>query len=83
MLKTLCICNRCGKEFAEKDSKTIKIVSARKERRKGSDPEKGLFWGLLSALACAGVKDYCPDCVNEINEFILNEGRAKRENGID
>lgn len=85
MLKTICTCNRCGKTFDEKDSKTIKIVPASRERakQKKESQEEGLFYGFFKALRRASVKDYCPECVNEINDFILNKGGAEHENGID
>lgn len=85
MLKTICVCNRCGKTFDEKDSKTIKIVSARSERekQKNENPTEGLFFGFFKAIQRAAVKDYCPECINKINDFILNEGGAENENGSD
>ena len=45
MVKTTCVCDRCGKTFDEVNSKTVKIVSARAERKKESqEPKKaGLF----------------------------------------
>ena len=36
MVKTICTCDRCGKTFDEVNSKTIKIVPARAERKKKS-----------------------------------------------
>ena len=84
MLKTICVCNRCGRNFDEKDSKTIKIVPARSEREKKSGkPEDGLFFSFFQALNRANVKDYCPECINKINDFILNKGGAENENGSD
>lgn len=49
MVKTTCVCDRCGKTFDEVNSKTVKIVSARAERKKESqEPKKaGLFCGLF------------------------------------
>lgn len=84
MLKTICVCNRCKKTFDEKDSKTIKIVSARSEREKQKENQtEGLFCAFFKAINRAAVKDYCPECINKINDFILNEGGAEHENGSD
>ena len=52
MVKTTCVCDRCGKTFDEVNSKTIKIVPARAERKKKSQESKknGLFW-VFSTLS--------------------------------
>ena len=39
MVKTICTCDRCGKTFDEVNSKSIKIVPARAERKKKSQEE--------------------------------------------
>ena len=40
MVKTICTCDRCGKTFDEVNSKSIKIVPARAERKKKSQESK-------------------------------------------
>lgn len=50
MVKTTCVCDRCGKTFDEVNSKTVKIVPARAERKKAKTNETGLFYGLSLAF---------------------------------
>lgn len=73
MLKTICVCNRCGKAFDEQKSKTILFVPAKKEREKlknGNQESAGLFFGLFRSIYREQVKDYCPECVDKILKFI-------------
>ena len=62
MVKTICTCDRCGKTFDEVNSKTIKIVPARAERKKKSQESKknGLFCGLFDFINRYTVKDFLP-----------------------
>lgn len=84
MVKTTCVCDRCGKTFDEVNSKTVKIVSARAERKKESqEPKKaGLFCGLFDFLNRYTVKDFCPECIEEIKGFI-QKGALESENSPD
>ena len=79
MVKTTCVCDRCGKTFDEVKSKTIKIIPARTERKKAT----GLFYGLsLAFFNRFTVKDYCPECIEEIKGFI-QKGAIESENSPD
>lgn len=62
MVKTTCVCDRCGKTFDEVNSKTVKIVSARAERKKESqEPKKaGLFCGLFDFFEHIHGKRFLP-----------------------
>lgn len=76
MVKTTCVCDRCGKTFDEVKSKTIKIIPARTN-------ETGLFYGLsLAFFNRFTVKDYCPECIEEIKGFI-QKGAFESENSPD
>lgn len=84
MVKTICVCDRCGKTFDEVNSKTIKIVPTRAERKKESQESKktGLFCGLFNSFNRYTVKDFCPECIEEIKGFI-QKGAIERENSLD
>lgn len=84
MVKTTCVCDRCGKTFDEVNSKTVKIVSARAERKKRSQESKknGLFCGLFDFSNRYTVKDFCPECIEEIKGFI-QKGAIESENSPD
>lgn len=84
MVKTICTCDRCGKTFDEVNSKSIKIVPARAERKKKSQESKknGLFCGLFDFINRYTVKDFCPECIEEIKGFI-QKGAIKSENSPD
>lgn len=83
MVKTTCVCDRCGKMFDEVKSKTIKIIPARTERKKAKTNETGLFYGLsLAFFNRFTVKDYCPECIEEIKGFI-QKGAIESENSPD
>lgn len=83
MVKTTCVCDRCGKTFDEVNSKTVKIVSARAERKKAKNKRNGL---VLRTFPCFfnrfTVKDYCPECIEEIKGFI-QKGAIESENSPD
>ena len=84
MVKTTCVCDRCRKTFDEVNSKTVKIVPARAERKNESqEPKKtGLFCGLFDFFNRYTVKDYCPECIEEIKGFI-QKGAIENENSPD
>lgn len=80
MIKTTCICDRCGREFPESEAVAIKIVSSMDERngRENKKATGGLLLGLSKSLRKnKDIRDYCPDCVNEIKHFIENSGNNK------
>ena len=47
MVKTICTCDRCGKTFDEVNSKSIKIVPARAERKKKNKENKSKYSNIL------------------------------------
>ena len=65
-------------------SKTIKIIPARtREEKKTKTNETGLFYGLsLAFFNRFTVKDYCPECIEEIKGFI-QKGAFESENSPD
>ena len=79
MLKTECVCDRCGKTFPEKESKTVIIRRARKARRAEENGSKILnaFENFLSRIA---IKDYCQECVTAFKEFLKMKEGVKNEN---
>ena len=81
MVKTICTCDRCGKTFDEVNSKTIKIVPARAERKKKSQESKknGRSFRLYQQIHG---KRFCPECIEEIKGFI-QKGAIESENSPD
>lgn len=85
MIKTICTCERCGRTFPEKESKTIIIRDTDRVRREMSGERKpiGLFDGFINAMGklySKHVKDYCPDCITEIERVM--KGEKEDENNI-
>lgn len=83
MVKTTCVCDRCGKTFDEVKSKTIKIIPARTERKKQKQTKRACFTDFpLLFFNRFTVKDYCPECIEEIKGFI-QKGAIESENSPD
>lgn len=68
MLKMMCICDRCGKEFEAKQAQRIVFESV-------ISPEETLKSKLVDMIVKvfpSALRDYCPECVSEIKEFSNN-----------
>jgi len=82
MLVKKCICDRCGKEFPEKESKTILFQNASRVRR-AEETESKILIAFTSFLKKFSTRDYCPECVTAFKKFLNMKEGAERENGID
>jgi len=76
VIKTICRCDRCGKEFQEDKSVTIVFRKA-KVARGGQEPEAesklvSAFASLFSSIR-PGIKDFCPECIEEIKNFMKGD----------
>lgn len=75
MLKMFCICDRCKKQFKAKLAQRISFEYT-------LTPEKTVQSKIVEALAQAFPKmlrDYCPECVAEIKDFIKTKNEAEKE----
>lgn len=75
MLKMVCICDRCKKQFEAKLAQKISFEYT-------LTPEKTVQSKIVEALAQAFPKmprDYCPECVAEIKDFIKTKNEPEKE----
>lgn len=75
MLKMICICDRCKKQFEAKQAHRIIFEPT-------ITPEETLQSKLvkrvLQALPTAP-RDYCPECVAEIKDFMKSKKESEKE----
>ncbi len=74
MLKTVCICDRCKKQFEAKLAQRISFEYTLK-------PEKTIQSKIVEAVAQAFPKvprDYCPECVAEIKNFMKSKNESDK-----
>ncbi len=75
MLKMICICDRCKKQFEAKLAQRISFEYT-------LTPEKTVQSKIVEVLAQAFPKmprDYCPECMAEIKDFIKTKNEAEKE----
>ena len=75
MLKMVCICDRCKKQFEAKLAQKISFEYT-------LTPEKTVQSKIVEALAQAFPKmprDYCPECEAEIKDFIKTKNEPEKE----
>lgn len=75
MLKMFCICDRCKKQFEAKLAQRISFEYT-------LTPEKTVQSKIVEVLAQAFPKmprDFCPECMAEIKDFIKTKNEAEKE----
>ena len=75
MLKMICICDRCKKQFEAKLAQRISFEYT-------LSPEKTIQSKIVEVLAQAFPKmprDFCPECMAEIKDFIKTKNEAEKE----
>ena len=75
MLKMICICDRCKKQFEAKLAQRISFEYT-------LTPEKTVQSKIVEVLAQAFPKmprDFCPECMVEIKDFIKTKNEAEKE----
>ncbi len=75
MLKMICICDRCKKQFEAKLAQRISFEYT-------LTPEKTVQSKIVEVLAQAFPKmprDFCPECMAEIKDFIKTKNEAEKE----
>lgn len=75
MMKTVCICDRCKKQFEAKLAQRISFEYA-------LTPEKTIQSKIVEAVVQAFPKaprDYCPECVAEIKGFMKSKSESEKE----
>lgn len=75
MLKMFCICDRCKKQFEAKLAQRISFEYT-------LTPEETMKSKIVEALAQVFPKtprDYCPECVAEIKDFIKTKNEPEKE----
>lgn len=75
MLKMVCICDRCKKQFEAKLAQRISFEYT-------LTPEKTIQSKIVEAVAQAFPKtphDYCPECVAEIKDFMKSKKESEKE----
>ena len=71
MLKTVCVCDCCKREFPAEEAKRIKIVKSI-----GEDTEtQGLIYDIVNRFRKIREKDYCPECVSEFEFFLKDKSK--------
>ena len=71
----ICICDRCKKQFEAKLAQRISFEYT-------LTPEKTVQSKIVEVLAQAFPKmprDYCPECMAEIKDFIKTKNEAEKE----
>lgn len=74
MLKMVCICDRCKKQFEAKLAQRISFEYT-------LTPEKTAQSRIVEVLAQAFPKmprDYCPECIAEIKDFIKTKNESEK-----
>lgn len=74
MMKTICICNRCKNEFPAKKAKRIIFESSLPEKENAGSKIVDMIMTLFPLPVS---RDYCPECVSEIKEFMKKKRRCK------
>lgn len=75
MLKMVCICDRCKKQFEAKLAQRISFEYT-------LTPEKTIQSKIVEVVAQAFPKmprDYCPECVAEIKDFLKIKNELDKE----
>ena len=80
MLKTICICDRCKKEFPAKKAKRIVFESSSPEKE---DAGSKIVNMIMTLFPLPVSRDYCPECVSEIKEKKKKKEGSNDENCID
>ena len=80
MLKTICICDRCKKEFPAKKAKRIVFESSLPEKE---DTGSRIVNMIMTLFPFPVSRDYCPECIFEIKEFMKKKEGSNDENCID
>lgn len=76
MLKMICICDRCKKQFEAKQARRIIFEPTITQEE---TLQSKLVKMVLQALPTAPL-DYCPECVAEIKDFMKLNKTSKAEN---
>ena len=75
MLKMVCICDRCKKQFEAKLAQRISFEYT-------LTPEKTIQSKIVEYVAQAFPKtprDYCPECVAETKDFMKSKKESEKE----
>ena len=75
MLKMFCICDRCKKQFEAKLAQRISFEYT-------LTPDETLKSKIVEAVAQFFPKtprDYCPECVEEIRDFMKSKNESDKE----
>lgn len=83
MLKMVCICDRCKKQFPAKEAKRIKFINTLSGEVEKKEIIPGFLKNFCEFLEKYHEKDYCPECVSEIKIFISQKGEPENENSVD
>ena len=78
MINTICKCDRCKKEFPAKDAKRIVFEDTLEKQETVSRIIEAFV-----KLFPNSPRDYCPECVSEIKEFMKKKEGSSDENCID
>lgn len=78
MIKTICKCDRCKKEFPAKNAKRI-VFEDTLEKQETVSRIIEVFVKMFPNPP----RDYCPECVSEIKEFMKRKEGSSDENCID
>lgn len=79
IIKTICVCDRCKKEFPAKDAQRIFFDNT-------LEKQKSVASRIVEAVLTAfpsPPRDYCPECISEIKKFMKKKEGSNDENCID
>lgn len=75
MLKMICICDRCKKQFEAKQARRIIFEPTITQEE---TLQSKLVKTVLQALPTVPI-DYCPECVAEIKDFMKSKKESDKE----
>ena len=80
MLKNICVCDRCGKEFEAELAKRVVFEPALSSKR-ASRPK---IIEMIAEALKNPPQDFCPECVEKIKKFMNSkEDRPDKEAAAD
>lgn len=80
MLKTICYCDRCKKEFPIAKAKIIKFEDPFGGEKKGWT---NIIQSMAEVLSGGKKKIFCPECVEKIKEFAYKKEGEIIENNTN